>query len=133
MESDGQLTLDNIRGLKVIVGLTYYSPSGDVLMQRQLGGQVLRVDKQEGIMLKQGGDQHFVIPSDLRCWFTAPPGDYHDESGKKISDPDFLICWDIHQTQRGVEDQQHQWWEWVPCTVVPGVGEAAAEEAETTV
>ena len=118
------LTLDRLNGLKVVVGLTYYSVDGTVKMVRQLGGSIKRVDLHEGIMLKGMTDQYqFVIPADLRCWFTAPPGGYHDESGLRVCNPDYLVCWDIHQVDQHTKNQikENQWWDWVPCTVAPKV------------
>jgi len=64
----------------------------------------------------------FILPPTLNCWFVAPKGSYPVQ-GNKVENPDFLVTWDIHQTQKDSEEGQHEWWDWVPRTAPPQVGQ----------
>ena len=128
------LTLDNVIGKTCLIGLSYFDKGGELLKQSMLGGMVKSVDKEMGITIelataepvKKGQKApEFLIPSTLTCWFVAPKGDFHTSTeGVKIVNPDYLVTWDIHQTQEknSVDDGQQQWWEWLPRTVEPQVG-----------
>lgn len=127
------LTLDNVIGKTCLIGLTYFDKNGEMLKQSMLGGMVKSVDKEMGITIElsggtkdnKGKTPEFLLPSNLSCWFIAPKGDFHtSQAGVKIVNPDYLVTWDIHQTQdkNSVEDGQQQWWEWIPNTVEPQVG-----------
>lgn len=132
------LTLDNVVGKTCLIGLSYFDKKGEQLKQSMLGGIVKSVDKEMGITIElaqasadnkkaKKGDKipEFLIPSTLTCWFVAPKGDFHTSTDSvKIVNPDYLVTWDIHQTQDSgsIEDGQQQWWEWVPRTVEPQVG-----------
>lgn len=121
------ISLQNILDKTVLVGLSYFNRQGDLIQQRQLCGKVVETDNEKGIAIQrtdQGSDEesYFVLPSSLDCWFHAPKGDFFDsESGVKISNPDFLVTWDVHQKQEAVEEGDHQWWEWYPRTTPPQV------------
>ncbi|AWB68328.1 hypothetical protein C2869_18790 [Saccharobesus litoralis] len=110
----------------VLVGLTYFDFKQEFIQQRQISGTVVRVTPQDGITLRfPDGKTEFTLPSDLSCWFKAPEGRYFDqESNIEITNPDFLITWDVHQVQdKSKPDGQHEWWEWKPRTVPPAVGQ----------
>ncbi len=117
------ISLHNILHKTVLVGLSYFNRQGDLIQQRQLCGKVIETDGQKGIAIQRTDeDGYFVLPASLDCWFYAPNGDFHDsESGVKISNPDFLVTWDVFQKQEAVEEGSHQWWEWHPRTVPPQV------------
>ena len=117
------ISLSDILHKSVLVGLSYFNPQGDLIQQRQLCGRVVETDPEKGIAIQRTDDEgHFVLPAFLDCWFIAPPGDFHDsESGLRITDPDFLVTWDVFQKQEAVEEGTHQWWEWHPRTVPPQV------------
>lgn len=99
--TDQAITLQNISGKTILVGITYFDLSGEVLDQKQLAGTVCKVTEEDGITvqdLKQ--ESEFTIPSSLRPWFIAPPGDYHDPiSGKQVQNPDYLVTWDVYKTK----------------------------------
>lgn len=129
------LTLENVVGKTCLIGLSYFDKNGEQLKQSMLGGMVKSVDKEMGITIELAGADkpakgkskpaEFLIPSTLTCWFVAPKGDFHtSQDGVKIVNPDYLVTWDIHQTQESgsIEDGQQQWWEWLPRTVEPQVG-----------
>lgn len=124
-----QVNINSILNTTVIVGLNYFNSHGQLIQQRQLAGTVVETDGEKGIAIQlfappgsTAETNHFVLPAALDCWFHAPAGDFHvPDSGIKISDPDFLVTWNIQQTQTMVEDGTHQWWEWLPNTVPPKV------------
>jgi len=68
-------------------------------------------------------DSHFILPTSLAPWFTAPKGTYRDQnSSVLIADPAFLVTWDIFRTQEKKPDGDHEWWNWVARTTPPSVG-----------
>jgi hypothetical protein len=127
---------------KCLIGLTYFNVDGEQLKQTLLAGTVKSVDKEMGItLILNKGDAalkanksaaEFILPADISCWFTAPKGDFHTSvENIKVTDPDFLITWDIYQTKAqktdGDEngkttDGEQQWWQWRPRTQQPQVG-----------
>lgn len=128
-------SLEDAIGKSCLIGLTYFDLQGEELKQSLLAGVVKSVDQELGITLRllqaskvgdiatQNADAEFIIPANLACWFKAPKGEFGtSQAGVKVKNPDFLITWDIHQTKKEVEEGQQQWWEWVPRTVAPVVG-----------
>ena len=133
-----------------LIGLSYFDVEGNLLKQTKLAGQVKSVDKEMGItivLLDKNGEvnltskeaAHFIIPTDLSCWFNAPKGEFHtSQKDSKIIDPDYLVTWDIYQTKsqdnqqanqakkgaavKLVQDGEQQWWQWHPRTEPPKVG-----------
>lgn len=135
-----------------LIGLSYHDQSGNLIKQNQICGRVIKADNENGITLellppenppatdkaktqqselesnpvaKTDSDEpaHFILPADLSCWFKAPKGQYRNDTANiNITDPDFLVTWDIYQKQDSVAEGQHQWWEWVPRSVPPVVG-----------
>ena len=129
MSTDSDISLFSILHQTVLVGLSYFDNHGNLLEQRQLGGTVIETDQQKGIAIKRAGntEDYFVLPASLVCWFHSPAGDFRDsDTGELISNPDYLVTWDIFQQQENVEEGTHQWWEWRPRTVPPQV--AASEK-----
>jgi|GEM_PF-358387 len=137
---------------KCLIGLTYFDVNGAQLKQTLLAGTVTSVDEEMGITLKllsaevatitgnksaKGKDAKnkaaaFILPANVSCWFTAPKGNFHTSAENvKITDPDYLITWDIYQTKAqktdsgikdNIKDAEHQWWQWRPRTQKPQVG-----------
>ena len=124
--SQPDLTLDQLMGKTAVIGLSYFDTAENLMSQRQLAGQVIKVTPDDGITLQLLGDgaADFIIPSDLSPWFIAPEGRFFDKtSAMEIVNPDYLVTWNVHQTQsENIEDKTHQWWDWVPCVVAPQVG-----------
>lgn len=123
-----------------LIGLTYFSVKGEQLKQTLLAGTVISVDKEMGITIalliadsqtnKPEKAPEFILPANLSCWFNAPKGDYHtSHNNVKITDPNFLVTWDIYQTtskdsdnnKEESKDGEQQWWEWHPRTADPTV------------
>lgn len=114
---------------RCVIGLTYFDLQGQIIKQTLLAGQVTQVDQEKGITLQllsegQGNQADFILPIDLSCWFSAPKGEYHISSQqRKMLNPDYLVTWDIYQTQNNKANGQHQWWEWVPRSQQPIVNQ----------
>lgn len=117
---------------RCLIGLTYFDADGNELKQQLLGGTVKSADEEMGITLTligKAGEESpdFIIPANLSCWFNAPQGEFHtSNSDIKVTNPDYLITWDIYQTQSkdgkaAPADGVQQWWEWVPRTQEPQV------------
>ncbi|WP_432474298.1 hypothetical protein [Amphritea sp. HPY] len=129
------MLLSDLTHKTCLIGLTYFDTDGRVLKQSQLCGSVVNVDAEMGISIElktaasaEGTSEQpekppvFMLPADLSAWFKAPRGRYSDpESGAHITDPDYLVTWDIHKTRDNAEDGQQQWWQWSPRTVPPQV------------
>ena len=125
------MQLQDILGARCLVELSYYDHNGRQIKQSQLAGQVVKVSTEDGISLKLQNSAVFadatdekpsvlVLPPTLSCWFLAPSGHYRDPVTRAdIHDPDFLVSWDIHQTELASELGEHEWWEWVPGTKPP--------------
>jgi len=137
---------------KCLIGLTYFNVNGEQLKQTLLAGTVTSVDEEMGITLNlfsaeadtSAGNKsakgkeaknktaEFILPANISCWFTAPKGDFHTSvENVKITNPDYLITWDIYQTKAqktddgvtdNIKDSAHQWWQWRPRTQKPQVG-----------
>jgi hypothetical protein len=116
-----------------LVALSYFDSNNQALKQSVIAGKVIAVDKEVGITLmlfteneslpeSQNKTAKLIIPADLSCWFTAPQGDFHTSNGEaKITNPDFLVTWDIHQTKEDKKEGEQQWWQWFPRTEAPQI------------
>lgn len=134
------MTLDELVGKSCLIGLSYFNVQGETLKQSQLCGKVVAVNTEEGISIellpapasddnKTAGDNTgeknpiFNLPPTLTAWFDAPKGAYRDsETGTTITDPDYLVTWDVRQTKDPSGDREHVWWKWDPRTEPPQVG-----------
>ncbi|MFL0803826.1 MAG: hypothetical protein K6L81_08910 [Agarilytica sp.] len=116
-----------------LIGLSYFDTNGDALKRDQLAGVVTSVNEENGISIRltksqpndtiktDQDDKIFVLPAHLAPWFKAPAGLYRDQNGDVlIENPDYFVTWDIHKTQ-DKKKGDHEWWEWVPCTIAPKV------------
>jgi hypothetical protein len=134
-----------------MIGLSYFDVKNNLLKQSMLAGKVISYDKEMGITLELLSSReskkesplnnspaaNFILPAELSCWFVAPQGDYHtsevNNNGEqvKITDPDYLVTWDICQTQsneqdsgsESISDSEQQWWKWYPRTQSPQIGQ----------
>lgn len=127
------MKLTDLHQKTCLIGLSYFNESGAPLKQSQLAGTVVSSNAEDGISIelfaapttdaqKPEKPAVFILPPTLTCWFKAPAGQYPVQ-GQKVENPDFLVTWDIHQTQKDSEEGQHEWWDWVPRTVPPQVGQ----------
>lgn len=114
--------LSELVGKRCVLGLSYFDAEGSVMSQRMLAATVASADK-DGIVLRPlNNARDFTLPPELSPWFIAPPGSYRDSDNQQIDDPDYLVTWNVHRKKGDGEEGQHEWWDWVPCTVPPSVG-----------
>jgi hypothetical protein len=125
------MNLEELIAKTCVIGVSYFDTNGELMKQTQFAGQVLTVDAELGITVQlrhtdasvQQAD--FIVPPNLDAWFKAPPGHYkHAPSGVDIENPDYLVTWNVHRTQENKPEGQHEWWEWVPNTERPQVGQS---------
>lgn len=125
------MNLEELIAKTCVIGVSYFDTNGELMKQTQFAGQVLTVDAELGITVQlrhtdasvQQAD--FIVPPNLDAWFKAPPGHYkHAPSGVDIENPDYLVTWNVHRTQENKPEGRHEWWEWVPNTERPQVGQS---------
>ncbi|WNC72831.1 hypothetical protein RGQ13_02320 [Thalassotalea psychrophila] len=136
-----ELTLEQTINKTCLIGLSYFDAAHNLLKQSMLAGTVTAIDKEMGItvsLLSTADTKdtqkaaNFILPVNLACWFIAPKGDFHtSQSGVKITNPDYLVTWDIYQTKAQKPEQvndgkpvdgEQQWWKWLPRTEPPQIG-----------
>ncbi len=114
--------LADLTGKTCVLGLSYFNPEGEPLSQRMLAASVVSASD-EGIVLRPlNNERDFTLPPELSPWFIAPAGSYRDSGEQQIDNPDYLVTWNVYRKKGDGEDGQHEWWDWVPCTVPPTVG-----------
>ena len=124
------MQIEDVLSKTCVIGLSYFDQDGALLKQSQYAGTVSKVDAELGVSVQL---QHsaassaaavFILPPNLAAWFKAPPGHYrHPASGVDMQNPDFLVTWNIHRSKGETAEGQHEWWEWVPNTASPQVGQ----------
>lgn len=136
------MKLENLLNKSCLIGLQYFDAQGELLQQNQIAGTVVHVDNENGISIKLASGSSdpkpesatiasdadhraqrdiFLLPPNTRTWFHAPKGDYRDENKKLLmKDPDYLVTWEIHKTQKDKQGE-HEWWEWVIPSSAPSV------------
>ncbi len=142
-------TIEDTLNKTCLIGLSYFNAQGEQLKQNIVAGRVIKVDSEMGITVElsdldskadnknkagtaQNQQPHFILPTDLSCWFNAPKGEFPtSQTGVKIINPDYLVTWDIYQlkdqknsekTPKSSQDSEQQWWQWRPRTQSPNVG-----------
>ena len=147
-------TIEDTLHKTCLIGLSYFNVQGEQLKQNILAGKVIKVDSEIGITVELSTTDsavktqnntksntihkgaHFIIPTNLSCWFNAPKGEFHtSQAGVKIINPDYLVTWDIYQMKEqqnksssnkavneNLVDSEQQWWQWRPRTQAPNVG-----------
>ena len=85
-------------GKTVLVSLTCMNDFGDLEAFEQFFGEILRINNEDGLVLKrQDNDEEFSLPPDLDHYQDAAPGDYKlAESETVVSNPDYVVEWDIY-------------------------------------
>jgi hypothetical protein len=82
---------DDLRGKRVLVGLTCVGPDNDVLLRLQTDGVVAEV-REDVILLTREDGTTFGLPPDRQLLVGADRGVYTlRETGESIEDPDFLV------------------------------------------
>lgn len=125
------MQLEELLSKTCVIGICYFDQQDQLLKQVQYAGEVIKVDRELGITVQlrhtdpNAAEATFIIPPNLNAWFKAPPGRYrHAATGVDIENPDFLVTWSVYRTQEQTAEGQHEWWEWVPNTATPQVGQA---------
>lgn len=81
----------------VIIGITYLDHNENLIEQKQLHGDIVRINENEGIVVRiNGSDEEFKLPPDLSTLKKAPPGEYKFKStGEVVINPDFMTTWTV--------------------------------------
>lgn len=86
---------DELIGKVLLIGLSYYSPYGEFIEDKQLYGRVT-VACDSCITITQANGEEFSIPPDLSAIETAVRGDYTLRSTKEIvRNPDYLARYNV--------------------------------------
>jgi hypothetical protein len=141
------MELTDLLNKTCVIGVSYFDKDEQLLKQGQYAGVVSKVDQELGISVKlqhsemnaagaagagaagqgagsAGSGPEFILPPNLAPWFKAPAGRYrHVPSGVDMENPDYLVTWCVYRTQETTAEGQHEWWEWVPNTEPPQVGQ----------
>lgn len=88
-----EITLEELTGKILLVGITYYTHNNEFIEQKQYYGTVTKANKSI-ICIQQKDGTEFTLPSDLSSTKRARPGEYKLRStGEVVVDPDFLTTW----------------------------------------
>lgn len=124
------MQLNDLLSKTCVIGVSYFDEQGAMLKQTQFAGQVCKVAAEQGIAVQLRhsdptvAQADFIVPPHLEAWFQAPPGHYrHAPSGVSMENPDYLVTWNVFRTRGDTLEGQHTWWEWVPNTERPQVGQ----------
>lgn len=90
-----ELTLENILGKVMLIGITCYNPDNKIVDQKQIWGKV-EFANSDGICVRLSTGELFKLPPDLRSTVEAQPGEYRLRStGEVVKDPDLITTWNI--------------------------------------
>ncbi len=89
---------ETMLGKTVLVSLTCMNDFGDLEAFEQFAGQILRINNEDGlVVMREDTQEEMSLPPDLDHYQSAKPGDYKlAESDKIVSNPDYLVEWDIY-------------------------------------
>lgn len=81
----------------IIIGITIYDFDGTFLEQKQMHGDIVRINEEEGIVIKlHNSDVEYSLPPHLDSVQIAPEGEYRFRStGEVVVNPDFMTSWTI--------------------------------------
>lgn len=93
--TEKEITLDELVGKILLVGITYYTSSNEIIEQKQFYGTVTEANESV-ICIKQSDGTEFILPSDLSSTKRARPGEYKLQStGEIVTNPDFFATWNL--------------------------------------
>ena len=74
--------------------MTYLDHSEQLIEQKQLHREIVRINENEGILIKlHNSREEFKLPPELDS-LPAPPGEYRlRTTGEVVVDPDLLTIW----------------------------------------
>jgi len=103
---DGEDTWDaefaaDLVGCTLLVGLTYVDHDDHLIRRRQLHGTIISVDRDSGIVIRQGTGEDTTIAPILDAIEPARPGIYRlaDEDAA-VEDPDFTVLLTVRSPLR---------------------------------
>lgn len=81
----------------IIAGITIKDHDGTFLEQKQMHGDIIRINEKEGIVIKlHNSDIEYKLPPYLNSVQVAPEGEYRFKStGEIVVNPDFMTSWTI--------------------------------------
>ena len=95
MSESPSITLEELVGKYVLVGITRLDHAGEFIRQEQYHGRVTAADSSIHIRLSTGSD--YQLPPDTRSFQRAAPGEYRLRStGEVVVDPDFTTSWTVN-------------------------------------
>ena|SRR5215472_2688683 len=82
-------------GKHLLIGMTYLDHNEQLIEQKQLHGEIVRINENEGIVIKlHNSGEEFKLPPELDSLKPAPPGEYRlHATGEVVVDPDLLTIW----------------------------------------
>ena len=88
---------ENGIGKLILIGITYYNENNELVEQYQTSGIIDSVTDSEIKIKREDYKELFIIPNDDRAIYEAKSGEYRErETGKIITNPDFISEWIIH-------------------------------------
>jgi hypothetical protein len=101
------MRLEDLVGLDILVGLTYFDDAGQVLRQEQFHGTIEEANRSTTwVRPDDGGDRRWV-PTDLAAFRPAPGSTYRLVSTDRVvTDPTLLTSW-MFTVQRDEEGQEY--------------------------
>ena len=92
--------IDALLGKYLLVGLTYLDKDNNLIKREQVHGTILRINKQEGIVIECPSGSEFKLPPDLSALSKAQSGDYRLKStGEIVVNPDYLCTYNLHSSE----------------------------------
>ena len=87
-------------GKKILVGITYLDPDGNLDSQQQLHGMVDSVSETDGIHIVLEGvheGKEWNMPPNTSSIVEANPGIYKlNVTNEEVADPDYICTWEVH-------------------------------------
>jgi hypothetical protein len=86
-------------GKHVVVGLTFVDADQKPIRLTQLHGYVVKVNRREGIMLKQADGSEYELPPTLEGFQKVPKGSSCTlrSTGELVGDVDYLVSYTVNQ------------------------------------
>ena len=88
-----------LMGKHVVVGLTFVDADQKPIRLTQLHGHVVKVNRREGIILKQADGSEYALPPTLAGFQKAPKDSSCTlrSTGELVEDVDYLVSYTVNQ------------------------------------
>ena len=91
------ITLEEMSGKTILIGITYYTAEEEFIEQKQLWGRVIETSEKY-ILVKLNNGEMFSLPPDLSSTKPAPAGEHRLRStGEIVVNPDYLTTWNSYR------------------------------------